>query len=160
MPTSLRWTSADLEVMPEDGKRYEIIDGELYVSRQPNWIHQAVCGDFFLILQTWSDRTGLGRALFTPGLVFADDDNVAPDVVWISKGRLVEAIDPSGHLRLPPELVVEVLAPGMANERRDLEVKLKLCAFIDASARLSSSRQRWEPPTFYPPYCCRAFPPR
>jgi hypothetical protein len=33
METTLRWTSADLEVLPDDGKRYEIIDGELYVSR-------------------------------------------------------------------------------------------------------------------------------
>ena len=40
MNQSLRWTSADLELLPDDGKRYEIIDGELYVSKQPNWYHQ------------------------------------------------------------------------------------------------------------------------
>lgn len=40
----LRWTSADLEVLPDDGKRYEIIDGELYVSTQPHWQHQFACG--------------------------------------------------------------------------------------------------------------------
>ncbi len=39
MPITLRWTSADLEVLPDDGKRYEIIDGELYVSRQLHWHH-------------------------------------------------------------------------------------------------------------------------
>ncbi len=126
MSTSLRWTSADLEVLPDDGKRREIIDGELYVSKQPNWVHQAVCTDFWYVLQTWSDRSGDGRALVSPGVIFADDDDVVPDVVWISKRRLAEATDSAGHLRAPPQLVVEVLSPGRTNEERDLDVKLKL----------------------------------
>src|SRR5258708_5166961 len=126
MSTSLRWTSADLEVMPEDGKRREIIDGELYVSTQPTLVHQSVCSDTLLVLQNWSDSTGLGRAFFAPGVIFADDDDVAPDVVWMSHERLAEAVDAAGHLRIPPELVVEVLSPGAKNEHRDLEAKLKL----------------------------------
>jgi Uma2 family endonuclease len=126
MTTSLRWTSADLEVLPDDGKRYEIIDGELYVSRQPGYFHQKVCSDFYVVLQAWSDVTGSGEAIIAPGVIFAEDDDVAPDVVWISNRRLAEATDPAGHLRAPPELVVEVLSPGASNERRDLEAKLKL----------------------------------
>ena len=47
MRTAPRWTSADLEVLPDDGKRYEIIDGELYMSRQPHWHHQRACGKIF-----------------------------------------------------------------------------------------------------------------
>ena len=43
--TELRWTSADLEVLPENGNRYEIIDGELNMSRQPPWHHQLTCGN-------------------------------------------------------------------------------------------------------------------
>ena len=41
---TLHWTSQDLELLPEDGKRYEIVDGELYVSKQPHWEHQFVSG--------------------------------------------------------------------------------------------------------------------
>src|SRR5258708_32485485 len=126
MSTSLRWTSADLEVMPEDGKRRAIIDGELYVSTQPTLVHQRVCSDTLLVLQNWSDSTGLGLAFFAPGVIFADDDDVAPDVVWMSHERLAEAVDAAGHLRIPPELVVEVLSPGAKNERRDLEATLNL----------------------------------
>jgi len=126
MTTSLRWTSADLEVMPDDGKRREIIDGELYVSRQPNWFHQVVCVNGCNLLQLWSNETGLGQATIAPGLIFADDDDVAPDVVWISNPRFAKGLDAAGHLRVPPELVVEVLAPGAGNERRDREAKLKL----------------------------------
>ncbi len=36
---TLRWTSQDLELLPDNGKRYEIIEGELYISQQPHWYH-------------------------------------------------------------------------------------------------------------------------
>jgi Uma2 family endonuclease len=39
----VRWTTADLDLFPEDGKRYEIIDGELFVTRAPHWKHQRAC---------------------------------------------------------------------------------------------------------------------
>jgi Uma2 family endonuclease len=125
-PASLRWTSADLEVLPDDEKRYEIIDGELYVSKQPHWHHQATGGRVFAFLDRWSLETGLGEASPAPGVIFDDDDDVAPDVVWVSAARLAKALDESGKLRATPELVVEVLSPGTNNERRDREAKLKL----------------------------------
>ncbi len=40
--SELRLTNADLEAMPEDGNRYEVIDGELYVSSAPGYIHQTI----------------------------------------------------------------------------------------------------------------------
>jgi Uma2 family endonuclease len=126
MPTSLRWTSADLETLPDDGKRYEIIDGELYVSKQPHWHHQFVAGQIFAALQQWNQQTGAGVANLAPGVIFADDDDVVPDVVWISKARFATGLDAAGHLTVAPELAVEVLSPGTSNERRDREAKLKL----------------------------------
>ncbi len=125
MTTSSRWTSADLEVLPDDGKRYEIIDGELYVSRQPHWHHQETCGRIFAALLAWSSQTGAGETNIAPGVIFADDDDVAPDVVWISTARLASGLR-DGKLYVAPELVVEVLCPGTANERRDRDAKLKL----------------------------------
>jgi Putative restriction endonuclease len=47
-------------------------------------------------------------------------------IVWISQARRATALGPEGHLHAAPELVVEVLSPGGANERRDREAKLKL----------------------------------
>ena len=127
MPTSLRWTIDDLDLLPDDGRRYEIVDGELYMSRQPDYIHQKVCGDFYVLLQEWSDATGGGEANLAPGVIFSEDDAVAPDVIWLSWRRLAAARRPNdGHLYAPPELVVEVLSPGLAYEARDREVKLKL----------------------------------
>lgn len=63
-----------------------------------------------------------------PGVIFAEDDDVAPDVVWVSMERLATALGDDDKLHAAPELVVEVLSPGQKNERRDRETKLKLYA--------------------------------
>ena len=96
------------------------------MSKQPHWHHQFVCGQVFAELQAWSRRSGAGQANIAPGVIFADDDDVAPDVVWISRDRRALALEPDGHLHAAPELVIEVLSEGSANERRDREAKLKL----------------------------------
>jgi Uma2 family endonuclease len=65
-------------------------------------------------------------ALIAPDLVFAEDDDVAPDAVWVSRERLAGLPDKAGHLAKAPEPVVEVLSPGKANGRRDRVAKLAL----------------------------------
>ena len=122
----VRWTTADLDLLPDNGTRYEIIDGELFMTRAPHWGHQETCGKIFQELNTWLRASGLGRAAINPGIIFTDADNVIPDVVWVSNERLAVLLDDAGHLTGAPELVVEVLSPGEENERRDREVKLKL----------------------------------
>jgi Uma2 family endonuclease len=127
MHQSTRWQSADLELLPDNGNRYEIIDGELLVTRAPHWKHQKVITKLIQSLGIWSSQSKLGEVVTTPGLVFTDDDNVIPDLVWISTDRLARVLDESGHLLAAPELVVEVLS-ATDNERRDREVKRKLYA--------------------------------
>ena len=126
MTSTLRWTSTDLESMPDDGKRYEIIDGELYVSKQPSRHHQHTCLRIATELDSWSRRSGAGHVNLAPGLIFAEDDDVAPDVVWLSNERLAVTLAVDGKLRAAPELVIEVLSPGRANQKREREAKLKL----------------------------------
>ena len=128
MTTRVRFTTADLELFPDrlDDTRYEIINGELYVAKQPSWHHQQTCGRVFGRLDAWSAQTGSGETSLAPGVLFAEDDNVAPDVVWVSKERLPLLLHAAGHLRGAPDLVVEVLSPGVANEERDREAKFKL----------------------------------
>ncbi|MBD2773564.1 Uma2 family endonuclease [Iningainema tapete] len=122
----VRWTTADLELFPDDSKRYEIIDGELFVTRAPHWKHQKVCVKIGTQLELWSTQTGLGQVAFAPGVIFTDADNVIPDIVWASNQRLAELLDEAGHLTGAPDLVVEVLSPGVEQERRDKQLKLKL----------------------------------
>ena len=123
------WTLADLETLPDDGgwTRYEIIDGELFTVHAPDDIHQIVTTRATNTLCNWNDELDRGYVMQGPGLIFADDDNCIPDIVWVSHGRYADiwrAADRKMHGG--PELVVEVLSPGADNERRDREVKLTL----------------------------------
>ena len=126
-PTTQRFTSVDLDklTLPE-GWRAEVVDGELFVSKQPSWEHQQVCGQVLTALLAWSTGSGAGRPAFAPGLVFAEDDDVAPDVVWASNERIAQSLRDGRFHEQCPELLVEVLSPGAANRRRDMEVKLAL----------------------------------
>ena len=120
------WTSADLELLPDNGNRYEIINGELYVTRAPHWKHQTTCINFCVELKSWSKITGLGYVSMGAGVIFGDKDDVIPDVVWVSKGKYEAFIDASGHLLGAPDLAIEILSSGTENEKRDREIKLKL----------------------------------
>jgi Uma2 family endonuclease len=122
----LLWTSADLELMPDNDSRYEIINGELYVTRAPHNKHQDTCGNFHYELKAWSKVSKLGYAVIGAGLIFGDSDDVIPDVIWMSKEKYADLIDNTGHFRGAPELVIEVLSAGTDNEKRDRQVKLKL----------------------------------
>jgi Uma2 family endonuclease len=126
--TSYRWTTADLYLFPEplDDTRYEIIDGELFVTTQPATQHQFSSGQVTTELEIWNRQAGLGIVLPAPGVIFSDDSNVAPDVVWLSAARYEALVDEGGHLQGAPELMVEVLPPGSTNERRDRVAKLSL----------------------------------
>jgi len=128
MPTTIRYTSADLEALPDDGRRYEIIDGELYVAKQPTYHHQHACGRIYKFLDNWIDGGGNGRAIVAPGVIFTDDNDVVPDVVWISAAQLRLILGSDGHLHGAPEIAIEVLSPGSANALRDRETKRDLYA--------------------------------
>ena len=128
MSVASRITIDDLEGIPqpEDDTRYEIIDGELHVSTQPHHEHQFSWGRLFSRLNAWSERSGAGRAYLSPGLILAPEDVAAPDIVWISRERLGEALSDDGKLHAAPDLIVEILAPGARNERRDRIDKLAM----------------------------------
>lgn len=71
----VRWTTTDLELLPESSNRYEIIDGDLFVTRAPHWQHQNVSGNIYAELRSWSIATDLGEVVMAPGLIFSDADN-------------------------------------------------------------------------------------
>ena len=127
MTTAFRYTSADLELLPYvEGVRYEIIDGDLHVTRQPHGLHQYTCTRIQSELDQWIVRTGSGAVLAAPGIIFSDDNNVAPDLVWFSSDGWAETMDAGGHFDYAPDLIVEVLSPGVVNQARDLQLKLDL----------------------------------
>ena len=94
---NVRWTISDLELLAADEwKRYEIIDGELFVTGAPHLKHQDASGNVYFKLQTWSRASGKGKAFMTPGVIFTEADNVIPDVVWIRNERLATLLDEEG----------------------------------------------------------------
>ena len=123
----VRWTINDLETYPrEEGKRYEIVEGELFVSTQPHMDHQETCNNIAFELTTWARQSKDGKVIPAPGVIFDDANAVAPDVVWVSAERLPLIRGEDGKFHDSPDLVVEVLSPGTANTRRDREAKLPL----------------------------------
>ena len=125
--TPVQWTTRDIEVLPQnEWTTYEIIDGELFVTRSPHRRHQRVIGKLYRALDEWSDQSGLGEPIIDAGLILSDTDNVITDLVWASKETINTSEDEAGHLTRVPELVVEVLSFGRDDIRRDREAKLKL----------------------------------
>ncbi len=125
-PTRGPWRSSDLQLLPDNGTHYEIINGELHMSKSPHWHHQATCGNVYMELKLWCRRQGQGGVAINPGVIFSDTDDVIPDVAWVSQERLDDLMDDAGHLTGAPDLAVEVLSFGVRNEERDRTAKRKL----------------------------------
>ena len=111
-----------LKQLPDDGKRYEIVDGELLVSPSPNRRHQRAVLNFASWLRS-AEEAGYGEVYVAPFDVFFDEHNVTePDVLFVSKERLQIITDDFVHGA--PDIIVEVLSPG--TRHRDEGVKLNL----------------------------------
>jgi Uma2 family endonuclease len=118
-------TVADLECMPDDGKRYEVIEGEIFVSSAPSILHQRVVGAVQFELEFYLRAHPIGILVAGPGVVFSDYDGVIPDLVYVRKERW-DTVVTGGRFTGAPDLVIEVLSSGSENERRDRIVKPQL----------------------------------
>lgn len=113
IPTGRPFTVADLEAMPDDGNRYEVIDGVLIVSPAPVWEHQEMAGAVFLVLRAACPREL--RVLIAPFAVrTAFDSEVQPDVLV---ARYIDLT--SAHLPVAPLLAGEVLSRSTALHDRN-----------------------------------------
>jgi Uma2 family endonuclease len=109
-----RFTYEDLRAMPQDGKRYELLEGEVYMSPSPRVKHQKVLGKLFRALAGFVEDRDLGEVFVAPLDVVLDDQNVVqPDVLFVGRGKS-QAITPL-FINGPPDLVVEVLSPSNAD---------------------------------------------
>ena len=118
-------TIADLDSLPEDGNRYELIEGELFVSRAPSLIHQQIVFKFTLALGNYLEQNPIGKVWPGPGVIFSDFSGVIPDIIYISNERL-DKIASGDRVAGAPDLIIEILSPGAENERRDRQAKRQL----------------------------------
>ncbi|HKP87045.1 MAG TPA: Uma2 family endonuclease [Blastocatellia bacterium] len=118
-------TVDDLDLMPDDGNRYELIEGEIFMSRAPGLTHQIVSTNILGHLLQYLYTNPIGLAVATPGVVFNEYNGVIPDIVFISNERRGE-IASTERITGAPDIVIEIVSPGAENERRDHVVKRQL----------------------------------
>jgi Uma2 family endonuclease len=136
-------TVADLDACPDDSNRYELIEGELFVSRAPGIPHQLILNNLQMALGSYLKENPIGLVVPGAGAVFSDYDAVIPDLVFVRNERWSEVVT---EIRFTgaPDLVIEILSPGKENRDRDLLVKRQLYAkygvaeywIVDAENRL------------------------
>src|SRR5882762_10394017 len=119
-------TVADLDVFPDDdGNRYELIEGELFVSRAPGIPHQLVLQNLQVELVSYLKANPIGILVPGAGAIFSDYDAVIPDLAFVRNehwDQVVTGEKFTGAL----DLVVEILSPGTQNRQRDLSAKRQL----------------------------------
>lgn len=118
-PPQGRWTYADYARLPDDGRRYEVIDGVLYMTPAPGTDHQGVSARLVTFLMLHVELQGHGRVFGAPTDVeLAPGCVVQPDVLVIKADRL-HLITPA-RIVGPPDLVVEVTSPSTVGyDRRE-----------------------------------------
>jgi Uma2 family endonuclease len=116
-------TYRDYCSLPDDGHRYEIIDGELYNAPSPYVDHQRMLRNLARILDAYCTEKAQGEVLYAPvDIVFSDHDVVQPDILWVSKER--RKVITKKNLQGAPDLVVEISSPF--TREKDERIKRKL----------------------------------
>ena len=118
-------TVADLDACPEDNNRYELIEGELFVSRAPSIPHQRVVLNLQIILSNHIREHPIGILVPGAGAIFSDYDAVIPDLAFVRNERWNQVVT-GEKFTGPLDLVIEVMSPGSENRRRHLLVKRQL----------------------------------
>jgi len=121
--TSTRLTYEDYLELPDDGKQYELIEGELVLNPTPITRHQWIVGNIYHAIRDYLDDHDIGKAFMAPlDVVLAGDVALQPDVMVILRGRF--PIIAKKNIQGAPNIVVEVLSEG--TRKWDETVKRKL----------------------------------
>jgi Uma2 family endonuclease len=121
-------TYADLQVTPDDGRRYELVRGTLLVTPSPRPRHQRISRRLARVLEDYFDERHLGEVFFAPtDVILTDEDVFVPDLLVVS--------DPSHitdrAIEAPPLLVVEILSPS--TRKRDRGIKAERYAELEVA---------------------------
>ena len=122
--STTRITWRDAQLMPEDGKRYEAIDGELYVTPAPSRRHQRISFNLERELLRLLEDPGHGWIYHAPlGVEFPEtEEGVQPDILFVSRAHADRLVDEG--IRGAPDLVVEILSPSTGERDRTIKRKL------------------------------------
>ena len=154
-PAQGHWTYADWERLPDDGDRYEVIDGVLYMTTAPSTFHEWITIAFMRYVGIPAIEQGLAYVMTAPvGVLMPGCDPVQPDVVVVLKEHA--SLFKDRRIRGVPDLIVEILSPSNA----DYDLRIKLAAYaraglpefaiIDPVERTLSLRRLAEPGRYAP----------
>ena len=110
---STAWTYSEYARLPDDGNRYEVIDGEVCVTPAHGPPHQEVAANLYIALRAYLDSHGLGKVFWDVDLLFVSGQFLRPDLLVVPTDAL-EGVTDRGVERAP-SLVVEVLSPHSAS---------------------------------------------
>ena len=120
-----RFTYEDLQQMPEDGRRYELLEGVIVTSPAPKTRHQRIVRHITeLLIQAENAGYGMVLTALTDVLLNPEEAVLQPDLIFVTTSH--QNIVGEDHVDGPPDLVVEVLSD--ATRRRDLGAKLRTYA--------------------------------
>ncbi len=118
------WDRARWEDLPDDGNRYEVIEGVLYMSTSPSSFHQWITKRIARVLMAQIDDTGIGETFWAPlGVFMPGCDPVQPDIFVVRTDDLAIV---QTRIEGVPSLLVEILSPS--NSSADTDVKRRAYA--------------------------------
>jgi Uma2 family endonuclease len=115
------WTYDEFARLPDDGNRYEVIAGELYVTPAPGSIHQKVSSRLSAIFERFCEEQGAGTSFHAPyDVIFGEGDYLEPDLIFVRRDR-EEAVINDRAAVAAPDLVVEILSDSTAYRDRGIK---------------------------------------
>ncbi len=112
----IKFTVKDYMSMP-DGKRYQLLDGEMILAPSPNTRHQRILIRLISALEDYVAANRAGEVFLAPcDVVLSDHDVAQPDILFVSNSR--SSIVTEANIQGAPDLVVEILSPGTATYDR------------------------------------------
>ena len=118
-PAVGRWTYEEFARLPNDGNRYEVIRGELFVTPVPHPLHQKVVIRLGAALEPFCVQHGLGEVFAPLDVIFGEGDYLEPDLLFVARDRIDMVTDRGAEAA--PDLVVEVLSPKTALRDRGIK---------------------------------------
>ena len=141
------WTAEMVRALPDDGNRYEVVDGELLVTPAPTAPHQRAVTILAVLLAEYARAAGIGEALLSPADIELDPHGMVQPDVFVQgfiEGRPARA----WNVGAPLLLAVEVLSPSTARadravkRRRFQRAAIPEYWIVDIDARVV---ERWRP---------------
>ncbi|HET8771156.1 MAG TPA: Uma2 family endonuclease [Gemmatimonadaceae bacterium] len=152
MPLTHEYFTADMvRALPDDGKRHELVDGELLVTPAPQLVHQAIVLELATRLKQFCERQSAGKTMISPAdISWGPDSLVQPDVFVVAP----EEAGASAWADIKTlRLVAEVLSPSTARQDRFAKRKLyqqhgvATLWLVDAERRIV---EVWTPESVFP----------